>query len=240
MRVISLKDGDFLVNKHKEFALLTATEPAIGIRMAVQPFLVLIDDEAILLDAGVGWQTNGKSTLLMNLAAVDVQSGAITRVLLTHLHKDHVDGLILTGPAGFHLAFPQARVYLQRREYAHALTKKGSPSYDFDKLEFLIKHAAITWLDADEGFITPKITFQVVGGHTPFHQVFWVTSEGETAFYGGDNLPQAAYLAVPMAYKADDDGKKAMGWRKQWQRQAKANNCHLLLYHDRQHPIIRL
>lgn len=126
MKIIPLNEGDFVVNKNKEFALLNPAETVAGIRMAVQPFLVLIDDEAILLDAGLSWTENGLPKLVTNLADAGLQSNAITKVLLSHLHKDHIDGLIVSEPAGFRLVFPKAKVCIQRREYDYTLTKRGA------------------------------------------------------------------------------------------------------------------
>ena len=240
MRIIPLKDGDFHVNKNKEFILLNSAENRIGFKVAVQPFLVIIDDEYMLLDAGLGMMENGISKIYTNMAGAGLRPDAITKVLLSHLHKDHINGLIESGSGEFRLAFPQARVYMQRREYEYALTKKESLSYEFEKLDFLVNNADIFWLNDNEGTIIEEVTYQVTGGHTPFHQVFWIRSDREIAFYGADNLPQSNYLKVPAAYKADDDGKKAMQLRIAWEQQAKAQNWQLLLYHDLQAPIVIL
>lgn len=238
MRIIPLKEDDFLVSKNKIFSLLAGNENAVGIRMAVQPFLVITDTEYLLLDAGVGWKEQGKVKLISNLNAAGVQPAMINKVLLSHLHKDHINGLVISEPEGLRLALPQSKVYIQRREYDYALMKSDSPSYDFGKLNFLVNNADIIWMHEDEGYITQEISYLVTGGHTPFHQVFWLQSASTTFFYGADNLPQSNYLDVHIAYKTDDDGKKAMQWRIKWEEQAKAAHWTILLYHDLYSPTL--
>ncbi|PZF72653.1 MBL fold metallo-hydrolase [Taibaiella soli] len=239
MRIIPLKEGNFLVSKTKEFSVLEDNDESEGIRMAVQPFLVMTNDENILLDAGVGWLENGHLKLFDNLKEAHVSPESISKVLLSHLHKDHINGLVIDDENGLRLAFPQSKIYIQRREYEYALTKTDSPSFDFVRLNFLINYADIVWMDANEGAITPEINYVVTGGHTPFHQVFRIQSEGKIIFYGADNLPQSRYFDMHVAYKTDYDGKKAMQWRIQWEAQAKAEHWQILLYHDLSEPVIQ-
>jgi len=57
MRVIPLKEGDFSVSKNKDFCGLD--EFPGGLKMAVQPFLVITEKDFILLDAGLGLSEDG-------------------------------------------------------------------------------------------------------------------------------------------------------------------------------------
>ncbi|MGJ1242627.1 hypothetical protein [Sphingobacterium siyangense] len=82
--------------------------------------------------------------------------------------------------------------------------------------------------------------YSVTGGHTPYHQVFWIKEDGETAFYGADNLPQMGYLNYQIAFKTDYDGKKAMEKRIIWKQRAQEEQWKILLYHDIENEIIRL
>lgn len=230
MKVVALKEGNFSANKEKEFVFLE--ESSKGIKMSIQPFLVMTGTENILLDAGLGWFENDQPKIVVNLSEHGVTPSQIDKILLSHLHKDHISGLVNTSAKEWTLNFPDAEIYIQKREYEFALSKKGSLSFDLEILDFIIKNAEIIWMHEDSGNISDEITFQVTGGHSPFHQVFWIKNEEELYFYGADNLPQAAYIKYHLAYKSDFDGKTAKDQRIGWEILAKKEHWKVLLYHD--------
>jgi len=131
-------------------------------------------------------------------------------------------------------------IYIQKRELDFAFESRGNPSFDFEILEALIQQPNIVWMDDDQGKINNEIYYEVVGGHTPFLQVFKIVENNEIAFYGADNLPQESYLKYHVAYKSDFDGKKAMQLRIKWQKEAIENNWKILLYHDLEKSILQL
>ncbi len=235
MKIIPLKEGNFSTNKTKDFTLLTADnfETIKGIKMSVTPFLIITEKDSILLDAGIGWRNESGETVISEiLKKENINPEQVTKVLLSHLHKDHIETVITRNQNGFEATFPNAEIYIQKRELAFAMENTGNHSFDFDTLEKLIELDNIVWMDDDKGNITEEISFEVVGGHTPFMQVFWIRENNETAFYGADNLPQESYLKYHLAYKSDFDGKKAMELRVKWQKEAIENHWKVLLYHD--------
>ncbi|MGC5745265.1 MBL fold metallo-hydrolase [Chryseobacterium sp. NFX27] len=243
MKIIPLKEGNFSASKTKDFTLLTDEnfDTVKGIKMSVQPFLIVTESDYILLDAGIGWKNAEEKTVISELMQKEnIHPGQITKLLLSHLHKDHIDGSIQNSENGFAPAFPNAEIYIQKRELAFAMQNKGNPSFDFDTLEKLVSLPNIVWMDEDQGNIANGITFEVVGGHTPFMQVFWIRENGETAFYGADDLPQESYLKYHLAYKSDFDGRKAMELRQKWQKEAADEQWKILLYHDLDKAVIQI
>ncbi|QIY90075.1 MBL fold metallo-hydrolase [Chryseobacterium gallinarum] len=241
MKIIPLKEGNFSANKTKDFTLLTEEnfETVTGIKMAVQPFLIITRNDYILLDAGIGWKNNdGTSVISGILEKEKINPDRITKILFSHLHKDHIEGAVKITTDGFEAAFPNAKMYIQRRELDFAMENKGNPSFDFDILEKLVQLPNVVWMEKDQGQITDEISYEVAGGHTPFMQVFWIREDGETVFYGADDLPQASYLKYHLAYKTDFDGRKAMSLRLQWEKEARENHWKILLYHDLDKAII--
>ena len=235
MKIIPLKEGNFSASKTKDFTLLTEEnfDKVGGIKMSVQPFLIITEDDYILLDAGIGWKGESGTTVVSEiLKRENIRPEQITKLLLSHLHKDHIEGAVTVTDNGFEATFPNAEIYIQKRELDFAMEKKGNPSFDFDILNKLIQLPHIIWMDDDKGQITDEITYEVVGGHTPFMQVFWIRENGETVFYGADDLPQASYLKYHVAYKSDFDGRKAMELRLKWEKEARENRWKILLYHD--------
>lgn len=241
MKIIPLKEGNFSTNKTKDFTLLTDENKDLikGIKMSVTPFLIITGNDVILLDAGIGWKNeNGETVISEILKKENIDPNQVTKVLLSHLHKDHIETVITRTENGFKATFPNAEIYIQKRELDFAMENQGNHSFDFDTLEKLIELDNIVWMDEDQGQITDEISFEVVGGHTPFMQVFWIKENNETVFYGADNLPQESYLKYHLAYKSDFDGKKAMELRVKWQKEAIESHWKVLLYHDLDKSII--
>lgn len=242
MKIIPLKEGNFSASKTKDFTLLTDEnyDHVGGIKMSVQPFLIITEKDYILLDAGIGWKNEAGRTVISEiLERENVQPQQITKLLLSHFHKDHTDGAVTLTDNGYEATFPNAQIYIQKRELDFAMENKGNPSFDFDMLEKLIQLPNIIWMNEDRGQITDEISYEVAGGHTPFMQVFWIRENEETVFYGADDLPQASYLKYHLAYKSDFDGRRAMELRLLWEKEAKENNWKILLYHDLDKAVIQ-
>lgn len=243
MKIIPLKEGNFSASKTKDFTLLTEEnfDRVGGIKMSVQPFLIITENDYILLDAGIGWKNSTGTTVVSEiLEKENIRPEQVTRLLLSHLHKDHIEGAVKLTENGFEAAFPNAQIYIQKRELDFAMENKGNPSFDFEILEKLIQLPNIKWMNDNKGEITDEISYEVAGGHTPFMQVFWIRENDETVFYGADDLPQASYLKYHLAYKSDFDGRKAMELRLKWEKEAKENNWKILLYHDLDKTIINV
>lgn len=243
MKIIPLKEGNFSTNKTKDFTLLTEEnfDAIKGIKMSVTPFLIITEKDIILLDAGIGWKNESGETVISEiLEKENIHPNQITKVLLSHLHKDHIETTITRTENGFRATYRNAEIYIQKRELDFALENRGNHSFDFDTLEKLLELDNIVWMDEDKGNITNEISFEVVGGHTPFMQVFWIKENDEIVFYGADDLPQQSYLKYHLAYKSDFDGRKAMELRLKWQEEAIENHWKILLYHDLNKNILEL
>lgn len=243
MKIIPLKEGNFSTDKTKDFTLLTKENSALlkGIKMSVTPFLIITGNDIVLLDAGIGWKNEtGKTVISELLKKENIKPEQVTKILLSHLHKDHIETTITRTESGFEATFPNAEIYIQKRELDFAMNNSGNYSFDFDTLKKLIRLDNIVWMEEDNGFITDEIYFEVAGGHTPYMQVFWIKEGNEIAFYGADDLPQKSYLKYHLAYKSDFDGRKAMELRLKWQKEAVENHWKILLYHDLDTSILQL
>jgi len=239
MSVIALTLGNYTVNKSKKFSLIDSSFTGSGAKVAIQPFLVTTKKDVILLDTGINLNQGEVPPVCQRLKDENVEADQVTKVLISHLHKDHIDGLGYFSEGKFISSFPQATVYIQQRELDFALAQEGNPSYRPEMLEQLALLPNVTLLNDDEGEITDEISYQVSGGHTPNHQVFWIKENEEIIFYGADNLPQRNYLKFQVAFKNDFDGRKALEARQKWEEEGKQQQWTVLLYHDMENPIIK-
>lgn len=239
MNVYVIKLGDFKVDGIKNFDYLLPNDESRLIKLAIQPFVVATTNDILLLDVGLGFLEDGEPVVLKRLKDHSIQPEAITKILVSHLHKDHTDGLGYFKGTDFIQNFPDSAIYIQKREYEYALEQKKSHSYNQLLLNALKFLPNVVWMEDEEGIITNEVRFKVTGGHTPFHQVFWIEENGQTYFYGADNLPTYGYLKQHIAFKTDYDGYRAMEWRKTWEKEARENHWHILLYHDLKTAVLR-
>ncbi|NHN24602.1 MBL fold metallo-hydrolase [Flavobacterium jejuense] len=240
MKIIELTQGNYVVNKEKNFSLFTHSTNTSELKMAIRPFLIITANDFILLDTGINFLNNGEPLLFESLKKESITPEQITKILISHLHKDHIGGIGHFLGNNFKENFPNAKIYLQQRELNFALTQENNPSYDFKVLKYLKTLPNIVMLNDNEGKISDAIFYQVSGGHTPFHQVFWLKENEETIFFGADNLPKLSYWKLNLAFKNDYDGLTALSLRKKWKKVAKNKNWIVLFYHDIETPFIKV
>ncbi|MFT3825712.1 MAG: MBL fold metallo-hydrolase [Chitinophagaceae bacterium] len=244
MNIIPLSEGSFTIDKSKLFVPFDTSaddlqqRPVGSLLVEVQPFVVITSEDILLLDTGLGFAgPDGALQIHKNLAANGINAGDITKVLMSHLHKDHAGGVSFTNSSGKkELSFPNAKYYVQRRELEFAI-EKGMPSYIPEELECLQSSPQVVWLDSDNGVIDGYIKYELTAAHCPYHQVFWIVDGGETVFFGADDAPQLQQMRSRFVAKYDYDGKKCMELRQQWWQQGNDAGWTFLFYHDVKSPI---
>lgn len=236
MKIIPLNEGIYIVSPQKEFKLFTEENTgqieAKSLKMAICPFLIVIGDDVILLDTGLSFPEDRQSILFSLIERAGYRPELITKILISHLHKDHIGGIGYIVGTEFVPNFPNAIIYIQEKELNYALEQESNPSFDVGILKYLTQLPNIHLLNEEKGTIGEHVSYEITGGHSPFHQVFWIRENKEIVFYGADNLPQKSYLRFHVAYKTDFDGKKAMELRQKWELQAKDEHWQVLFYHD--------
>jgi glyoxylase-like metal-dependent hydrolase (beta-lactamase superfamily II) len=237
-----LSEGSFTIDKTKLFIPFDEQShdlqkrPVGSLLVEIQPFVVITAKDILLLDTGLGFSdADGKMQIHRNLADAGIHPADITKVLMTHLHKDHA-GAVSEDMHRSNLCFPGATYYVQQREFDFAL-EKGLPSFIPEELQALKDADQVIWLQDDEGVIDEYIQYKVTGAHSPLHQVFWIRENIETIFFGGDDAPQLQQMKHRFSAKYDFDGKKAMELRREWWEQGEKEKWSFLFYHDIKTPI---
>jgi glyoxylase-like metal-dependent hydrolase (beta-lactamase superfamily II) len=243
MKIIPLSEGVFTIDKSKLFMPFDTEvddlqqRPVGSLLVEVQPFVVVTNKDVLLIDAGLGFKKNGELQLFANLKANGIEPAQITKVLMSHLHKDHAGGISVRDRFGdYRLSFPQATYYVQRQELVFA-QEVGFPSYLTEELSALEGAKNVVFLDGD-GTIDGYIHYQITGAHSPYHQVYWIVEDGQTIFFGGDDAPQLQQMKSKFVAKYDFDGKKCMQLRQQWWQEGQEKHWTFLFYHDVKSPVV--
>ena len=167
---------------------------------ATNTFLVRMPDRLVLVDTGFGRE------LFKNMEAVGVTPDQIDTVLLTHMHGDHIGGLLRDGK----VAFPKAAVYVAKQERDYWTNEDIMKTFPEDRqngFKNSIKTMAAYGdavqtfepgvLDAVGNDLLPGIRAIAAFGHTPGHTLFMVESNGEKMLIWGD-LTHASAIQMPV------------------------------------------
>jgi glyoxylase-like metal-dependent hydrolase (beta-lactamase superfamily II) len=240
---IPLSEGSFTIDKTKLFVPFDEEKdelqqrPAGSLLVEIQPFIIITSKDILLLDTGLGFNDTsaGKMQLHTNMEKAGIKPEQVTKVLMSHLHKDHAGGISLNNDHN-KLSLPNATYYIQKRELDFAL-EKGFPSFMPEEIKLLRSSPQIYFLDTDEGLIDNYISYQLTAAHSPYHQVFWIKEKDETIFFGGDDAPQLQQMKIKYKTKYDFNPDKAMRLRQQWWEQGNKEGWKFLFYHDIKTPV---
>jgi glyoxylase-like metal-dependent hydrolase (beta-lactamase superfamily II) len=242
--VFALPEGGYTIGMDKIFIPFNPETDSMKDRPAslmveIQPFLVTTPHDVLLCDTGLGYtDESGELLLYKNIRSKGFEPNQITKVLLSHLHFDHVGGAVMKTPDGLQLSFPNATYYVQKGEYDNAIALP-TKSYRIEIIELLYQSGKLVLLEGD-GEITEEIYYEISGGHTEFHQAFTITTHEEIYFYGGDVLPDLYQLMRNFVAKYDYDGQRSAEKRIEFGNRAVAQGSLLLFYHNVKVPFCKI
>ncbi|WP_232631600.1 MBL fold metallo-hydrolase [Methylobacterium sp. Leaf118] len=159
----------------------------------VNAFLIRRGARAWLLDAGCGTVLGpGFDRVTAALAREGISPAGVETVWLTHLHADHIGGLLT--PEG-QARFPHADLVLQDREaalWSDPAARARAPAAlapFFDTAEaVLARYAGRIRRVSGEADLAPGIRFLPLPGHTPGHAGLLIEDGAERLLIGGDIL----------------------------------------------------
>jgi glyoxylase-like metal-dependent hydrolase (beta-lactamase superfamily II) len=176
--------------------------PAKTMQSEVNTFLIQTDKNTVVVDTGFG------GAIFENLAFLGVKPESVDSVLLTHMHGDHIGGLVKNNLP----AFPNATVYLAKQEKNYWTTTSTQVQATLAVYGNKIKTFNPAEIDSKLTELLPGITPVAAFGHTPGHTLYLVSSGSEKLLIIAD-LVHAENIQIPVPQVAvtyDVDPGKAV------------------------------
>lgn len=181
------------------------TDQQDRIEFATNLLLIKTHRENILVDTGIGYYPDDKqikiyspqpSKLLEYLEICGCERNDIDYVVLTHLHHDHIGGLIYREGGTEELMFPLAEHIIQKDEWETALNPDNlnKAAYSFNKPIQLLKASRnIRIIDGDIELVE-NVFLQKVGAHSEGMQIVRLEDDNHVLFYPSDIISNELHL----------------------------------------------
>lgn len=192
------------------------------VETSVNAFLVNTGTQLVLIDTGAGTffgPTLGR--MLTALKASGYQPEQVDEIYISHMHGDHIGGLLADGKP----AFPNAVVRAEKAEGEFWLSQAKMGAAPKDKQDSFKGAMAAVNPYADSGRfkaysgdteLVPGIRAIVTRGHTPGHAMYVIESKGAKLVLWGDLMHQAAvqFLDPTVTVTFDSDQTEAAKQRR--------------------------
>lgn len=164
---------------------------------ALNVLVVQSDDRTILIDAGLGLdpdlQLPRAGQLIRRLEAAGIDLASVTDVVITHMHMDHIGGLLVDGvkerlrpDLQIHVAASEVEFW-KAPDFTHTNMPQGFPdALRATATRFWAEYSRYVRTFEDEHEVAPGVTARRTGGHTPGHSVVRLASGGEALTFAGD------------------------------------------------------
>jgi glyoxylase-like metal-dependent hydrolase (beta-lactamase superfamily II) len=228
--VTALSDGVVALPVEK---LLTNTKPEKTLKAlqkhhlstptatSVNGYLINTGSKLVLIDTGAATLFGPTLGRLANsLKAAGYSPEQVDEVYITHMHGDHVGGLM----SGDQLAFPNAIVRADQHDADFWLSQanmdkapaeaKGGFQGAMASINPYVKAGKFKTFNGDTELV-PGVKAVAARGHTPGHSVYLVESKGQKLMLWGDLMHVAAvqFENPTVTISFDSDSKAAMAQR---------------------------
>jgi len=164
---------------------------------ALNVVVVRSGGRTILVDAGLGSDPDlhlpRAGQLIKRLEAAGIDLASVTDVVLTHMHMDHIGGLLVDGvkeqlrpDLRIHVAAAEVKFW-ETPDFSRVSMPPGFP----DALRSTAKRSVQEYRSQlrtfeDKCEVAPGVVVHRTGGHTPGHSVVHVASGGDRLTFAGD------------------------------------------------------
>lgn len=176
-------------------------------------------------------ETGSKTVLFDNLKDYGKAPADIDAIVITHMHGDHIGGLLRNGEK----AFPSVELYIPKAEYDYWMNSESGASQAQNVIHAYKDQLHLFTPDGieDAKELLPGIRSVAAYGHTPGHTGYMIESNGSKLFIWGD-LTHAMAIQMPypeVAVTYDVDPKKAVESRLQLLKYLSENNIRIAGMH---------
>ena len=164
---------------------------------ALNVVVVRSGGKTILIDAGLGSDPDlnlpRAGQLIKRLEAAGIDLGSVTDLVLTHMHMDHIGGLLVEGvkerlrpDLRIHVAAAEVKFW-EAPDFSHVSMPPGFPdALRATAKRFVSEYGSNLRTFDEEHEIAPGVVARRTGGHTPGHSVVRVESGGDGLTFAGD------------------------------------------------------
>jgi glyoxylase-like metal-dependent hydrolase (beta-lactamase superfamily II) len=216
--------------------------PPDVLEWALNVVVVRSGDQTILIDAGLGADPDlnlpRAGRLIQRLEAAGIDLTSVTDAVLTHLHMDHIGGLLVGGVRDrlrpdlrIHLAAAEAEFWASP-DFSRVSMPPGFP----DALRraakrFLNEYGSQLRPFETEYEVAPGLLVHRTGGHTPGHSVVRLASRGDRLTFAGDAVFQVGFEHPDWFNGFEHDPEEASRVRVSLLRELAANRESLVATH---------
>jgi glyoxylase-like metal-dependent hydrolase (beta-lactamase superfamily II) len=216
--------------------------PPDVLEWALNVVVVKSGDRTILIDAGLGADPDlnlpRAGQLIRRLEAAGIDLPSVTDVVLTHLHMDHIGGLLADGVRDrlrpdlrVHLAAAEAEFWTSP-DFSRVSMPPGFP----DALRrapkrFLNEYGSQLRPFETEYEVASGLLVHRTGGHTPGHSVVRLSSRGDRLTFAGDAVFQVGFEHPDWFNGFEHDPEEAARVRVSLLRELAANRESLVATH---------
>jgi glyoxylase-like metal-dependent hydrolase (beta-lactamase superfamily II) len=163
---------------------------------ALNVVVVRSGGRTILIDAGMGTEFPDlpkSGQLIHRLEAAGIDLASVTDVVLTHMHMDHIGGLLVDGvkeqlrpDLRIHVAAAEVKFW-ESPDFSRVSMPPGFPdALRKTAKQFVAEYGSKLRTFEDEYEVAPGVVVARTGGHTPGHSIVRVASGGDRLTFAGD------------------------------------------------------
>jgi len=216
--------------------------PPDTLEWALNAVVVKSGDRTILIDAGLGADPDlnlpRAGRLIQRLEAAGIDLPTVTDVVLTHLHMDHIGGLLADGVKDrlrpelrIHLATAEAEFWASP-DFSRVSMPPGFPdALRRTAKRFLNEYGSQLRPFETDCEVAPGLLVQRTGGHTPGHSVVRLASRGDRLTFAGDAVFQVGFEHPDWFNGFEHDPEEAARVRVRLLRELAANRESLVATH---------
>lgn len=220
------------------------------INLALRLWLIKTEDRVILIDTGIGDYHDEKfnknfdvrtpeNPLEVALNSINLSSTDITDLIISHLHFDHIGGLVKKSEEGFIPALPHVNCHLHEKHYEYSLNPTARDMGSFHShiydpvIQFYKDNNQLTLYKDTEGTLfelskNKILKYRCSHGHTP-----WMMHPFDDEFiYCADLIPTNAHIPIPWVMGYDISPGVTTEYKKDFLEFVHQNNLKLIYEHD--------